>query len=341
MLVSIIIINFNYGKYLNDSINSCINQTYPNVEVIVVDDGSTDNSRFLIDEYGDSVKKIYQENSGMITASNNGFEKSKGEIIIFLDADDYLYKDSVAKIVKEWEDGISSLFYRVRQINSKGEEIGFIPPLNSKISNGDVRSEILETGTCNTPPTSGNAFSRDALNQIFPIKDAVINDSGTYYDVIPTDSYLKLRTPFFGPVVSIEEPLAAKRIHGSNNKGKSPYVNDLKRHRHLKLARLNADFIKEQLNGKEEWDEDILFHKNKLVRIRMISLRFDGDIHPWPNDTRLGLIKIFFKTRTKSDWWLFHKQLYYLTILFLIAYLPKNFTIKILKINAIKSGRKI
>ena len=94
MKVSIIITNFNYEDYLEDCIKSCINQSYKNIEVIVVDDGSTDNSKDIIEKYSNSITKIYQKNEGMIGASNTGFKSAKGEIIMFIDADDYLYKNA-------------------------------------------------------------------------------------------------------------------------------------------------------------------------------------------------------------------------------------------------------
>jgi glycosyltransferase involved in cell wall biosynthesis len=95
LLVSIIINNYNYDRFLAEAINSALNQTYPYTEVIVVDDGSTDNSRQIIAEYGDRIIPILQPNGKQASAFNNGFAHSKGEIIIFLDSDDYLYTVSM------------------------------------------------------------------------------------------------------------------------------------------------------------------------------------------------------------------------------------------------------
>ena len=93
-LVSIIIPNYNYGQYIAEAIDSALNQTYQPVEVIVVDDGSTDNSRDIINSYGQTIKAIFQTNHGPSVARNAGIAISKGDYIIFLDADDVLLPDA-------------------------------------------------------------------------------------------------------------------------------------------------------------------------------------------------------------------------------------------------------
>ena len=92
-LVSVIIGNYNYGRFISEAIESALNQTYKNFELIVVDDGSTDNSREIIESYGDKLTAIFQENGGQGRAFNAGFAVSKGEIICFLDSDDYYYPE--------------------------------------------------------------------------------------------------------------------------------------------------------------------------------------------------------------------------------------------------------
>ncbi len=88
--VSIIICNYNYGEFLNASVESALAQTYPNVEVIVVDDGSTDHSRKVLEQYRGRVKLILKDHEGETAGRNEGFRQSTGEIITFLDSDDFL-----------------------------------------------------------------------------------------------------------------------------------------------------------------------------------------------------------------------------------------------------------
>ena len=76
-LVSIIINNYNYGRFLDEAISSALNQTYPHIEVVVVDDGSTDDSRQLIANYEDHIVSVLKENRGMSSACNAGFAASR------------------------------------------------------------------------------------------------------------------------------------------------------------------------------------------------------------------------------------------------------------------------
>lgn len=99
LLVSIIINNYNYDYFLREAIDSALNQTYSNIEVLVVDDGSTDNSREIIASYENRIIPILKENGGQASCLNEGFMICKGEIILFLDSDDSFCRDKVEKIV--------------------------------------------------------------------------------------------------------------------------------------------------------------------------------------------------------------------------------------------------
>ncbi len=87
-LVSVIIPNYNHARYVGDAICSVLNQDYRNFEIIVVDDGSRDDSREVVAQFGDKVQYIYQENAGLSAARNTGIRASKGALIGVLDADD-------------------------------------------------------------------------------------------------------------------------------------------------------------------------------------------------------------------------------------------------------------
>ena len=80
-LVSIIVNNYNYGRFLGEAIDSALGQTYPRLEVIVVDDGSTDNSRDVISSYAGQLTALLKCNGGQASAFNAGFAASRGEVV--------------------------------------------------------------------------------------------------------------------------------------------------------------------------------------------------------------------------------------------------------------------
>jgi glycosyltransferase involved in cell wall biosynthesis len=101
--VSVVIPTYNYSHFILDAVKSVLAQDVRDLEVIVVDDGSTDNTCDVIEPYTDRVKYIYQENAGLSAARNTGICKSSGEFILFLDADDVLGPHSIASQVSSFE----------------------------------------------------------------------------------------------------------------------------------------------------------------------------------------------------------------------------------------------
>jgi glycosyltransferase involved in cell wall biosynthesis len=98
--VSIIITCYNYDRFVSDAINSALNQTYSNVEVIVVNDGSTDESHDVISQFADRITYVNQINTGVATARNNGLQIACGQYCSCLDADDWISPDYISDAVK-------------------------------------------------------------------------------------------------------------------------------------------------------------------------------------------------------------------------------------------------
>lgn len=92
-IISVIIPAYNSAVYLSEAIESVLQQTVPPQEIIVVDDGSTDNTRSVVKKFMDDVQYVYQENAGVATARNKGLDISKGDLITFIDADDIWLKN--------------------------------------------------------------------------------------------------------------------------------------------------------------------------------------------------------------------------------------------------------
>jgi glycosyltransferase involved in cell wall biosynthesis len=97
--VSVVIPNYNHTRFITGAIQSVLNQTYRSFEVIVVDDGSTDNSREVVASFGSQVRYIWQENQGLAGARNTGIRAARGQLIGLLDADDQWLPDFLEKMV--------------------------------------------------------------------------------------------------------------------------------------------------------------------------------------------------------------------------------------------------
>lgn len=86
--ISVIITSYNYARFIGEAIESVLGQTYQDFEVIVVDDGSTDDTRSVLDRFGDHITCIYQTNQGKSAALNQGIASAQGRYLAFLDSDD-------------------------------------------------------------------------------------------------------------------------------------------------------------------------------------------------------------------------------------------------------------
>jgi glycosyltransferase involved in cell wall biosynthesis len=276
LLVSIIINNYNYDRFLAEAIDSALNQTYPHTEIIVVDDGSTDNSREIIAGYGDRITPIFQENGKQGAALNTGFAASRGDIVLFLDSDDFLLPTAIERIVEVWKPEVAKVHYRLQVVDSEGQSSGaFIPTTTARLASGEVWRELIQTsGYCSTC-MSGNAYSRKTLTQVFPIP----NDYKT-----TADDYLMISTPFYGELVSIEDPLATYRIHASNQWALTS-VSGSRFRRFVEHDLQNFALL--QQRAKEfglEVPSDLETRSFARLWSRLASLRLEPQAHPVPSD---------------------------------------------------------
>ena len=120
--ISIIVAVYNVEKYLKRSLDSILNQSYKNIEVIIVNDGSTDNSRNICEKYAElysNIKVIHKENGGLSSARNIGIENATGEYIGFVDSDDYIssnmFEEMYNRIIESDSDIAISSFNYVKE----------------------------------------------------------------------------------------------------------------------------------------------------------------------------------------------------------------------------------
>ena len=210
-LASIIIDNGNYGAFLGQAIESALAQTYQDIEVIVVDDGSTDNSREVIASYGDRIVSVLKENGGQASAFNAGFSASRGEVVIFLDSDDVLLPTAVERALDGFKnEDIAKVHWPMWEIDETGRRTGRIVP-SQPLAEGDVRGVVIRDGPASyvSPPGSGNAWSRRVLEAILPMPEPQFRGAA--------DTNLFALAGIYGSIGRIAEPQGLYRVHGRNN----------------------------------------------------------------------------------------------------------------------------
>ncbi len=291
-LVSIIIDNYNYARFLNEAIESALSQAYANTEVIVVDDGSTDHSREVIEAFGDQIVSVFKENGGQASAFNAGFARSRGEIVMFLDSDDLLYPNAAARVAEAYEaraDGYTKFQFRLRLCDQQSLPLADTHPLQKEeMPNGDVSQTLLLTGKYTSPPTSGNAFARSFLGDIMPMPEAPYRSGAD-------GGYLVPLAALHGNIYSIDEELGMYRIHGNN--GFFLHTSTVSTINKKWFARnVTRDILKSSLlleNAKAlglPAQGDPTLRSAYSMTNRLASLRLNGRQHPAPSDTVWGLL---------------------------------------------------
>jgi glycosyltransferase involved in cell wall biosynthesis len=223
--VSIILSNYNYGEYIGQAIESVLAQTYETYELIICDDGSTDNSRPIITDYcrrDSRIRLIAKENGGQASGFNAAFAASTGELICFLDADDLFHTAKLSCMVEAHQQAPDSGFgvHRVQRVNKRRQRRG-VWPRPSVLPHGWHGERMLQDGGVLSymPPTSGLSLHRTVAEQIFPLPES-------YPLTTIADQVITRFAPLLTAVVSREEVLADYRLHGANNYGRSKITAD-------------------------------------------------------------------------------------------------------------------
>jgi glycosyltransferase involved in cell wall biosynthesis len=219
--LSIIIPNYNYGSYIGAAIDSALALDWPDKEIIVVDDGSTDNSREAILGYGARIIPLFLSNGGQNSACNAAFERSSGDIIIFLDSDDVLFPSVADTLQLAWSDRVSKLQWSLVVTDQALTPLGrCFPTYPTEPTSEWVRKTFARTG--HYPYSLGGAWARRFLREVFPLPVREgMNKGGANgnYRVPVIDHYLSSLAPFFGDVVCVphHRPQGTYRIHGANS----------------------------------------------------------------------------------------------------------------------------
>lgn len=205
--LTIAICNYNHGAYLRAAIDSALGQTANGIRVLVIDDGSTDDSRDIIRSYGERIASVFQENRGQVAAYNRALEHVATRYVILLDADDLLYPDAAARVLAAFASGdFVKVHFRLDVITRDGAATGVTVP-QSGVDTDCGR--LLRAGWLYpSPPASGNAYRSDALRRIFPVPVTADNLHGA-------DFYAIYGIVLLGAVHMIDAPLGGYRVHQS------------------------------------------------------------------------------------------------------------------------------
>jgi glycosyltransferase involved in cell wall biosynthesis len=287
-LISVCILNYNYARFLADAIDSALAQEYEHVEVVVVDDGSTDESPEIVARYGERIRGLRKENGGQGSAVNAGFAAARGDVVMFLDADDVLLPGIAAAVARAFDrqPGLAKVQFRMALADVSGEPIGtVVPPRAGRLPNGDLRDHVVRFRNYAWQPTSANAHPAWVLRQVLPLPEAAY----------PThcDSYLAELVPLFGPVRSLDDVGVRYRLHGSNDfAGRAVTPEWL----HMKLGQVvrnHAHFhaIATRLGVDGTSPDPRAPLDTAFLTFRLASLKLDRSRHPVAGDRSPTLVR--------------------------------------------------
>lgn len=192
-LVSIIVPVYNLEDYVENCIRSLTNQTYENIEILCIDDGSTDNSATVIKKFAEGdqrVKYIYKENGGVSSARNKGLEIANGDYIMFVDGDDYMHYQAVEIFVKGILKTDSDIFCS-KMLKTDTYFLEFSEVVNAKYYPINVEDMYSDSKNRSFATVTAKLFRREILKSIwFPLKIKYGEDTNFLFKVI--SSYPKV-----------------------------------------------------------------------------------------------------------------------------------------------------
>jgi Glycosyl transferase family 2 len=281
-IVSVVIPNYNYARYVGQAIESALGLDWPHVEVIVVDDGSTDESRAVIERYRERVTIVHQENGGQTAACNAGFARARGDAVVFLDSDDVLHPSLIREVASVWRAGLSKVQVQMRVIDAEGRPTGaLLPQFGVVPTSDDVKRWVMTSASYPTPPGSGNVYARSYLEKIFPLTG----------EDRAADSYCLAAAPHLGDVLTLPKPLVDYRVHGKNDGAIT--VLDAKRFA-AEVKRAQARFrYAGSLRGGAflPRSEASLGRSLALLPYRLASLKLAPAEHPIPRDSSWKVLR--------------------------------------------------
>jgi len=205
---TVLIDTYNYGQYVEDAVASALAQDFATEEreVLVVDDGSTDDTEERLQKFGHAIRYLRKPNGGQASAFNFGFEHARGEVVALLDADDVWLPGKLGRIHEaiERNPAAGMVYHRVKLWSGNGasSDDTYFVPVSGRVP--ERRRALLQYPMVGT---SCLAFRRAVLKKLMPVPEALRSQA---------DAYLTALVIFIAPVVAVPEFLGKYRLHGAN-----------------------------------------------------------------------------------------------------------------------------
>ena len=205
---TVLIDTYNYGKYIEEAVASALSQDFPpgEREILVVDDGSTDDTEERLQKFGETIRYVRKSNGGQASAFNFGFEQARGEVIALLDADDVWLPNKLGQVYETFEryPEAGMVYHRVHLWNGTSDvsEDNYFSPVSGRVT--EDRRALLRYPMVGT---SCLAFRRSALQKLLPVPETLR---------FQADAYLTALIIFVAPVAAVPEFLGKYRLHGAN-----------------------------------------------------------------------------------------------------------------------------
>ncbi|WP_428374976.1 glycosyltransferase family 2 protein [Lichenicoccus sp.] len=336
VLVTVVIINHNYGQFLRTCIESILAQSHLPVEIIAVDDGSTDGSADILTSYGDRIITVQQDNLGHVKAFNAGFAASRGDLVLFVDADDVLYPECLASVLSAWRPGLSKVQFRLDTIDAAGLDLNMpFPAYSSALDASEIRRRSIASGYYPWPVSTGNAYARDYLLSVMPVPHPRIWKA--------PDGYVNKLAPLFGDVETLPRRLGAYRVHGSNLWASSSKQVNLAGY--TRNVRFDCDLHTKFAEVAASRGLQVGSYNDRLVpqwiEVRLLSFRLRREEHPIEDDTAGRLLWLGLRAAARADGLTPSGRLLWALWFLAVATAPKALLLRLVQLGRIQSSRAL
>ncbi len=207
-LITVLIDTYNYGRFIEEAVESVLSQDFPmdQVQVVVVDDGSIDDTFERVGKYAPKVEYFYKPNGGQASALNSGFALARGDIVALLDADDYFLPGKLRGMAEAFQKHPDAglIYHALRELHTdtgNAVEPGFVSV------SGFLPDDVSKLVTFCAYPTSCLAFRRKVAERVLPIPESL---------TLQADGYIEVLAALLAPVIAVPEALSVYRVHGGN-----------------------------------------------------------------------------------------------------------------------------